>query len=152
MPMPSNVKVSENYPIPEKMKAWVLGDPGKISLEEKAIPVPNRAEVLVRIDAVAICATDLEIIHHGPPAQINGGKPFNQNFTPFGHYHNFGDYLPSPFAESRCDYRHANRHGTCCDIWQFCAHGYHIDSNDYCNFPDSYWLGGGLCTAYGQSN
>jgi len=84
MPMPSNVKVSENYPIPEKMKAWVLGDPGKISLEEKAIPVPNRAEVLVRIDAVAICATDLEIIHHGPPAQINGGKPFNQNFTP-GH-------------------------------------------------------------------
>ena len=84
MPMPSNVKVSENYPIPEKMKAWVLGDPGKISLKEKPIPVPKRAEVLVRIDAVAICATDLEIIHHGPPAQINGGKPFNQNFTP-GH-------------------------------------------------------------------
>jgi L-iditol 2-dehydrogenase len=38
----------------------------------------------VRIDAVAICATDLEIIHHGPPAQIHGGDPFNKNFTP-GH-------------------------------------------------------------------
>jgi 2-desacetyl-2-hydroxyethyl bacteriochlorophyllide A dehydrogenase len=40
--------------------------------------------VLVRIDAVAICATDLEIISHGPPAMIQGGLPHNKNFTP-GH-------------------------------------------------------------------
>jgi L-iditol 2-dehydrogenase len=46
--------------------------------------VPRRAEVLVRIDAVAICATDLEIIHYGSPALIQGGMPFNKNFTP-GH-------------------------------------------------------------------
>ena len=46
--------------------------------------MPGRAEVLVRIDAVAICATDLEIIHHGPPAMIQGGEPFNKNSTP-GH-------------------------------------------------------------------
>jgi L-iditol 2-dehydrogenase len=84
MKMPNEVKVDNKFPIPEKMKAWVLGDPGKITLEEKPIPVPSRAEVLVRIDAVAICATDLEIIYHGPPAQINGGLPHNQNFTP-GH-------------------------------------------------------------------
>jgi L-iditol 2-dehydrogenase len=38
----------------------------------------------VRIDAIAICATDLEIIEHGSPALIFGGKPFNKNFTP-GH-------------------------------------------------------------------
>ena len=35
---------------------------------QKPVPVPKKAEVLVRIDAVAICATDLEIIYHGPPA------------------------------------------------------------------------------------
>jgi threonine dehydrogenase-like Zn-dependent dehydrogenase len=46
--------------------------------------VPGRAEVLVRIDAVAICATDLEIIRGGSPASIGGGVPFNKNFTP-GH-------------------------------------------------------------------
>ena len=46
--------------------------------------MPKRAEVLVRIDAVAICATDLEIIEYGSPALILGGKPFNKNFTP-GH-------------------------------------------------------------------
>jgi 2-desacetyl-2-hydroxyethyl bacteriochlorophyllide A dehydrogenase len=38
----------------------------------------------VRIDAIAICATDLEVISHGPPALIGGGLPFNKNFTP-GH-------------------------------------------------------------------
>jgi len=38
----------------------------------------------IGIDAVAICATDLEIIHHGPPAMIQGDLPFNKNFTP-GH-------------------------------------------------------------------
>src|SRR5262249_38801482 len=31
-----------------------------------------------------ICATDLEIIYHGPPALILGGMPHNKNFTP-GH-------------------------------------------------------------------
>lgn len=84
MAMPNNVRTSPNYPIPEKMKAWVLGDPGQLSFSEKPVPVPSKAEVLVRIDAVAICATDLEIIYHGPPAMIQGGAPHNKNFTP-GH-------------------------------------------------------------------
>jgi L-iditol 2-dehydrogenase len=84
MSMPDNVTTSDTHPVPETMKAWVLGDPGELTLSEKPVPVPGKAEVLVRIDAVAICATDLEIIHHGPPAQIEGGDPFNKNFTP-GH-------------------------------------------------------------------
>lgn len=84
MAMPENVKTHPDYPIPETMKAWVLGDPGELTLKDKPVPAPKKAEVLVRVDAVAICATDLEIIHHGPPAQINGGLPFNQNYTP-GH-------------------------------------------------------------------
>src|SRR5271168_412597 len=81
---PDHVKTSPDFPIPDTMRAWVLGDPDQLSLVDKPIPMPGRAEVLVRIDAVAICATDLEIIHHGPPAMIHGGEPFNKNFTP-GH-------------------------------------------------------------------
>jgi L-iditol 2-dehydrogenase len=84
MTMPPEVSVSADMPIPDTMKAWVLGDPNELRLVEKAVPVPRRAEVLVRIDAVAICATDLEIIDHGPPAMIQGGLPFHKNFTP-GH-------------------------------------------------------------------
>jgi L-iditol 2-dehydrogenase len=84
MYQPANVKTSPDFPIPDTMKAWVLGDPDQLTLTTKPVPVPKRAEVLVRIDAVAICATDLEIISHGPPAMIQGGLPFNKNFTP-GH-------------------------------------------------------------------
>ncbi len=80
----SKVKTDPAFPLPDRMRAWVLDDPGVLSLVEKPVPMPGRAEVLVRIDAVAICATDLEIIAHGPPAMIRGGDPFNQNFTP-GH-------------------------------------------------------------------
>ena len=81
---PADVKVSPECSIPEQMKAWVLGNPDELSLRKKPTPVPRRAEVLVRIDAVAICATDLEVIHSGSPAHIQGGLPFNKNFTP-GH-------------------------------------------------------------------
>src|SRR5215831_11059300 len=81
---PEAVKTSPEFPVPEQMKAWVLGGPDELFLRDKATPIPARAEVLVRIDAVAICATDLEIIHRGSPASIQGGLPFNKNFTP-GH-------------------------------------------------------------------
>ena len=81
---PAGVKTSTDFPIPDSMKAWVLGDPGELKFNDKPVPVPQRAEVLVRIDAAAICATDLDVIYHGPPAIIQGGLPFNKNFTP-GH-------------------------------------------------------------------
>ena len=70
--------------VPASMKAWVLGDPDELKLVDKPVPQPAAAEVLVRIDAIAVCATDLEVIHSGPPALIQGGTPFNKNFTP-GH-------------------------------------------------------------------
>jgi L-iditol 2-dehydrogenase len=66
------------------MRAWVLDGPNELRLSRKPVPIPGFAEVLVRIDAVAICATDLDIIVNGGPAMINGTLPFNQNFTP-GH-------------------------------------------------------------------
>lgn len=75
---------ANEYQIPPTMKAWVLGGPEELALVEKPVPEPGSAEVLVRIDAVAICATDLEIISHGLPASIEGELPFNKGFTP-GH-------------------------------------------------------------------
>ncbi|MGD0235321.1 MAG: zinc-binding dehydrogenase [Syntrophorhabdales bacterium] len=70
--------------VPKTMKAWVLDDPERLRLVEKPVPEPGPAEVLIRIDAVAICGTDVEIITKGLPAWIEGGLPFNKNFTP-GH-------------------------------------------------------------------
>ncbi len=81
---PPGVRTAPDLPVPAQMRAWTLGDPGQLTLSEKPVPVPGRAEVLVRIDAVAICATDLEVIRYGTPALIGGGLPFNKGFTP-GH-------------------------------------------------------------------
>jgi L-iditol 2-dehydrogenase len=70
--------------VPALMDAWILGNPGELSYVKKSIPSPGKSEVLIKINAVAICATDLEVISHGDPALIKGGPPFNQEFTP-GH-------------------------------------------------------------------
>ena len=78
------VKTSKVFPIPDKYKAWVLDDPGELRLTEKPMMAPGKAEVLVRIDAISVCGTDLEIMYKGLPAMIEGGMPFNKNFTP-GH-------------------------------------------------------------------
>lgn len=80
----TGVTRGDAVPVPDTMRAWVLGGPDELTLSEKPVPVPGPAEALVRIDAVAICATDLEVIHYGTPALIDGGKPFNKGFTP-GH-------------------------------------------------------------------
>jgi L-iditol 2-dehydrogenase len=79
------VSVRRNeYIVPKTMKAWALGGPDELKLVEKPVPEPARAEVLVRIDAVAVCATDIEIMKHGVPAMVEGELPFNKNFT-IGH-------------------------------------------------------------------
>ena len=79
-----DLKISKKYSLPKEMKAWVLKSPNELELKTKAIPTPGYSEVLVKIDAVAICATDLDVISYGPPALIEGEKPFNKEFTP-GH-------------------------------------------------------------------
>ena len=79
-----DIKISKNYSLPKEMKAWVLKSPNELELKTKALPIPSYSEVLVKIDAVAICATDLDVISYGPPALIEGEKPFNKEFTP-GH-------------------------------------------------------------------
>ena len=79
-----DIKISKKYLLPKEMKAWVLKSPNELELKTKALPIPSYSEVLVKIDAVAICATDLDVISYGPPALIEGEKPFNKEFTP-GH-------------------------------------------------------------------
>jgi len=86
------------FNIPATMKAWVLDDPEQLRLTEKPVPRPGPAEVLVRVDAVAICGTDLEILTYGLPAMIEGGMPFNKNFTP-GHEYMGTVVKPGPAVD-----------------------------------------------------
>src|SRR6185503_15137422 len=79
-----NKQTSNAFAIPKSMRAWVLGGPDELTLVEKPVPEPAAAEVLVRIDAIAVCATDIEIMRHGLPASVDGELPFNKGLT-IGH-------------------------------------------------------------------
>jgi len=70
-------------PVAKQMLAWTLGKPGELSLDQKEVLFPIDPNCYP-LDAVAVCATDLDVIANGPPALINGTLPFNQGFTP-GH-------------------------------------------------------------------
>ena len=66
--------------IPEKMKAMVLFGKDDIRyVEDKPVPVPGAAELLVKVEACGICGTDVKIITKGIP-----GMPKFGTYTP-GH-------------------------------------------------------------------
>ncbi|MBT4823205.1 MAG: alcohol dehydrogenase catalytic domain-containing protein, partial [Lentisphaerae bacterium] len=44
------------------MKAAVIKEPGRIVVEEVAIPVPDAGEVLLKVDACALCGTDQRVL------------------------------------------------------------------------------------------
>ena len=48
-----------------KMKTAVMLDIGKMGFEERQIPVPKENEVLVKIEYVGICGSDLHYYEHG---------------------------------------------------------------------------------------
>jgi L-iditol 2-dehydrogenase len=61
--------------IPETMKAAVLFGPNDLRVVEKKVPRPGHQEVLLKVEACAICGTDPKILAHGW-----------QNQPPFGEY------------------------------------------------------------------
>lgn len=131
MSMPASVTTNPRFPIPSRMKAWVLGDPGQLLFVDKPVPVPHRAEVLVRIDAVAICATDLDIIYAGPPALIEGGTPFNKNFTPGHEYMGTVVALGSGVDEFRIGERVAVEIHAGCGQCKQCRKGWYTACINY---------------------
>jgi L-iditol 2-dehydrogenase len=61
--------------IPETMKAAVLFGEGDMRLvDDYPVPVPRSDEVLIRVQACAICGTDPKILAHGWPNQPPYGK------------------------------------------------------------------------------
>src|SRR6201993_4595397 len=128
---PAGVTTSPEFPIPDQMKAWVLGGPDELSLRDKPTPIPGRAEVLVRIDAVAICATDLEIIHSGSPASIQGGLPFNKGFTPGHEYMGTVVALGPGVDEYKIGTRVAVEIHAGCGQCKRCREGMHTSCHNY---------------------
>src|SRR3974390_2673605 len=136
---PVGGKVSKEFTILDTMKAWVLGNPGELTLKNKPVPVPKRAEVLVRIDAAAICATDLEVIYQGPPGMIEGELPFNKNFTPGHEYMGTVVALGPGVDEYRIGQRVAVEIHAGCGQCKRCREGMYTSCHNYgLNYGDVY--------------
>src|SRR5271169_1237458 len=142
---PSGVKTSPELSVPTRMKAWILGEPDELLLSEKPTPVPGRAEVLVRIDAVAICATDLEIIHSGSPASIQGGLPFNKDFTPGHEYMGTVAALGPDVDEFRIGERVSVEIHAGCGQCKRCRQGMYTSCLNY-GKPEKGHRANGFCT------
>jgi len=57
------------------MQALVFQGPGKLSLRSIARPVPGNGEVLIRVQAAAICGTDLRIVAGRKTRDVRVGHP-----------------------------------------------------------------------------
>ncbi|MGH0052476.1 MAG: alcohol dehydrogenase catalytic domain-containing protein, partial [Sphaerochaetaceae bacterium] len=49
----------------KKMKAAVMTALNEIEIQEKDIPKPKADEVLIKVDYVGICGSDLHYLEHG---------------------------------------------------------------------------------------
>ena len=54
----------------KQMKAAVIKNPGNIVVEEFATPVLGEGEVLLRVDACAICGTDQRVLKGEKPVDV----------------------------------------------------------------------------------
>ncbi|MDU0347708.1 NAD(P)-dependent alcohol dehydrogenase [Actinomyces sp. MRS3W] len=51
--------------LPATMRASVLKERGVVVMEERPVPVPDRDQVLVRIESVGVCGSDVHYYQHG---------------------------------------------------------------------------------------
>ena len=67
-----------------KMKVAVMTDIQKIEFEERPIPVPKDDEVLVKLDYVGICGSDLHYYETGAIGDFVVEPPFVLGHEPGG--------------------------------------------------------------------
>lgn len=68
--------MNHQYNVPQTMRACVLTAPGKFEIQTVQTPTAAKDEVLCRIDAVAICGSDPEIIRGGLAGTWPPSYPF----------------------------------------------------------------------------
>ncbi|HVX47072.1 MAG TPA: NAD(P)-dependent alcohol dehydrogenase [Mycobacteriales bacterium] len=57
--------MTDEQAVPERMRASVLSAPGRIEVEERAVPAPRPDEVLIKVASVGVCGSDVHYYRHG---------------------------------------------------------------------------------------
>lgn len=58
-----------------KMKAAVMTGPLKMEWEERDIPIPGPGELLIKLEYVGVCGSDLHFYSDGRPGQLGARWP-----------------------------------------------------------------------------
>jgi L-iditol 2-dehydrogenase len=119
--------------VPEAMKAWALFGPGDLRRVTKRVPQPDEAEVLVKIEAVAICATDIEILRRGVPAMVDGHPPFDGQHVIGHEYAGTVAALGPTVDEFRVGDRVVVEVHAGCGRCERCRHGMYTSCLNYSN-------------------
>jgi len=72
---PSETEAHAAAPIPETMTAVVVHGPEDYRLETVAVPQPGSGELLLRVEAVGVCASDLKCYHGAPKFWGDENRP-----------------------------------------------------------------------------
>ncbi|MFH8569279.1 NAD(P)-dependent alcohol dehydrogenase [Streptomyces sp. NPDC017993] len=72
------------FPTPTTMRAAVLHGPEQLVIEERPVPSPGPRQVLVRIDAVGTCGSDVHYYRHGRIGDFVMTKPMILGHEPAG--------------------------------------------------------------------
>jgi len=119
--------------IPQTMRAWALFGPGDLRQITKPVPTPGPAEVLIKVEAAAICATDLEIMRHGLPALVDGKPPFNGQHVVGHEYVGTVAALGPTVDEFRVGDRVVVEVHAGCGRCERCRHGMYTSCLNYSN-------------------
>ncbi len=83
----SYLKIPHNYEVPDTMQALVLSGAGQDNLKLTEIPVPECGDnqLLARVDAAMVCASDNKLIAQGPEHPLMYGYDITKHPTVIGH-------------------------------------------------------------------
>lgn len=105
--------------VPESMGAAVLREPGELVVEERQVPRPGPGQVLVRVEAVGICGSDVHFYEHGRLGDFVVRAPMVLGHEPGGTVVGIGDGVRDRHEGQRVSIEPGVPCGRCAE----CRHG-----------------------------
>ena len=133
--------------IPEKMKALVAYGPNDYRLEEIATPRAGKGEIIIKVEACGVCASDLKCLHGAP--SLWGGKgspayvkaPVVPGHEFIGHIVEMGDETKGGF---RIGDRVISEQIVPCGVCRFCMTGKYWMCQKHDLYGFQYNVNGGM--------
>jgi L-iditol 2-dehydrogenase len=103
----------------KQMKAAILIEPGKIELQNRNIPIPASDEVLIKVQSVGLCGSDVHYYQHGRIGNFIVEKPIILGHESSGEIVEIG----SEVKHLKIGQRVTVEPGVTCGVCEYCKSG-----------------------------